>query len=812
MIILKEIKLWLDIPNPFPNLIKNRKFLYISAFIIMILIFAFSLPNPLFDNSYSPVIYDREGRLLGARVAPDGQWRFPKEDSLNDKFVIALIEAEDRRFHQHIGIDPFAIARAIVLNIREGRIVSGASTISMQTIRLSRNRPRTFIEKIIEAFLAIRLELSHSKNEILALYAANAPFGGNVVGLEAAAWRWFGRGSADLSWAEAATLAVLPNNPALIHPGRNREALRSRRDALLLHLHNQNYFDADTLVLSLAENIPDEPLPLPRHAPHLLDHIVLERGMSHSSHITTIDRDIQERVSEILNRASVRFAENHIMNGAAIVLNTRTGEVFAYVGNTETSHAGDVDIIRARRSSGSLLKPFLFAAMLDSGDLLPASLVSDIPTRVGSFAPENITRTYLGVVPANEALIRSLNVPAARALRQYGVDRFAVLLRSLGLTTLFRSGHDYGLPLILGGAEVTLWEISSLYAALGRAAEFNFPELITPNGAVNFPPSVYLQSLYPNVSSIPVSPSSGSSALPISPGAAWLTLNALINTVRPGDEAIWQEFAGARNIAWKTGTSYGFRDAWAIGLTPEWTVGVWIGNASGEGRAELRSAVTSAPVLFEIFSALHVMGTGARQNWFYQPASDLRLIESCSSSGFPASVNCENIFYQYSPIYSPAPPVCPFCQSIVLNESQDRRITLDGTSSSIAIERKWFVLPPAEEWYYRRWNLDYSPLPPRENSLPLSQDGLLALFNPEPNSEVFIPREIDGREGRIVFSAAHRYDNEVIFWHLDDVYLGQTHTFHEMEARPAPGYHTLLLVDSSGNTLSRSFTVLSTAD
>jgi len=759
----------------------NKKRLIIGGgAVVLLLAFIFSLPDPLFDVPYSPVLFDREGNLLGAQVASDGQWRFPGTEKVNEKFTLALIETEDRRFRRHSGVDPFAIVRAAYQNIRGKRIISGGSTITMQTIRLARGaRKRSFSEKVIEAYLAVRLEAGNSKNKILALYSANAPFGANVVGLDAAAWRWFGRSSNDLSWAEAAVLATLPNSPALIHPGRNRETLKAKRDLLLSKLFKNGYFDEETLALSVAEPLPGEPLPLPRIAPHLLDRLVLETKKNTSlrktaAFVSTIDRGIQLRVTDILNRASDRFALNGIFNGACVVLNTQTGEIAAYVGNTNTLHAPDVDIASSRRSSGSLLKPFLYAAMLDSGDILPSSLVSDIPTRIGSFSPENMSRNYLGVVPADEALARSLNVPAARSLRVYGVERFAQFLRSLGLTTLFRSGNEYGLPLILGGAEVTLYEITKLYATLGRTAD-----------------------------------SSSKGTKLISSGAAWLTLEALVNAARPGEEAIWREYAGARHIAWKTGTSFGFRDAWAVGVTPEWTVGVWIGNASGEGRPELRSAVTSAPVLFEIFSVLSSLG-GNRNAWFSKPTIELQQAEVCASSGFPASVNCADIKYVDIPKDAPAAKPCRFCQIITLDDTLTYRIVLKSGVSTAAVQRKWFVLPPAEEWYYRRWNLDYKPLPPYLNSKDLSNrgEGVLALFNPEPDSQVYVPRELDNSEGKIVFSAAHRDEREIIYWHLDDIFLGYTQNFHEMEARPKPGLRTLTLVDSAGNTIVRRFTVL----
>ncbi|MDR0313033.1 MAG: penicillin-binding protein 1C [Treponema sp.] len=791
---------------------KSHRWLYWSAFSVLALIFALSLEEPLFEPSWSPVLYDREGRLLGAQVADDEQWRFPSSGKLNEKFTLALIEAEDRRFKFHLGIDLPAIVRAAVQNIQGGKVISGASTITMQCIRLSRTSKggqasdRTFLQKIVEAVLAFRLELAKTKDEILELYAANAPFGANVVGLEAAAWRWFGRSSEELSWAEAATLAVLPNSPALIHPGRNRDALKEKRDNLLEKLFTRGYFDEETLILSLAEALPGEPLPLPRLAPHLLERMLAESGYNATTaFITTIDRDIQERSLAILNRASLRFAENGVMNGACIIINTQTGETIAYVGNTDTLYAKDVDIITSRRSSGSLLKPFLYAAMLDTGDILPSSLVSDIPTRVGSYSPENITRNYLGVVPADEALARSLNIPAVRSLRVYGAARFARFLRSLGLTTLFRQDDDYGLPLILGGAEVTLWEMVGLYAGLGRSVNLNQNEGET----AFFHPYVMPKQNQSNAAvSVSSKPAMTSASL-ISPGAAWSTLNTLVYGVRPGEEAVWQEYANAMRIAWKTGTSFGYRDAWSIGVTPEWTVGVWIGNASGEGRAELRAAITAAPVMFELFSSLY-SGT-SRHTWFSQPAAYLRHVEVCAFSGFLVSANCASTKIVEVPLNAPAAKACPYCRTVILNETMDRRIVLGTGSSTAVVEQKWFVLPPAEEWYYRRWNLDYKPLPQDESSYnETASMANLALFNPEPGSLVFIPRELDGTEGRIVFSAAHREDDGIIYWHLDETYLGATQYFHEMEARPQPGLHTLTLVDSSGNTLVRSFTVLDT--
>jgi penicillin-binding protein 1C len=412
-----------------------------------------------------------------------------------------------------------------------------------------------------------------------------------------------------------------------------------------------------------------------------------------------------------------------------------------------------------------------------------------------------------------------------RALRTYGVERFAIALRGLGLTTLFRHGSDYGLPLILGGAEVRLWEITSLYAGLARSAAPSINSVRASHSAVyssTNPPPRRTPDVIQSKASEEVffpshfyagNPARGGQRLRFSPGAAWLTLDALTFVNRPGEEAHWQEYAGARRIAWKTGTSYGNRDAWAIGTTPAWTVGVWVGNASGEGRPRLTSSGTSAPVLFDLFSSLDsIFPVTGNRPWFPQPALDVLSIDVCAHSGFPAGLDCGRITSAYIPLRAPRHNPCPYCRTVALNLAGDRRITVESNGEDVRME-KWFVLPPAEEWYFRRWNLDYKPLPPlHQGNLTETSIQSLALFNPESNAQIFIPRELDGREGRVVFNAAHRDNGERIFWHLDNIYLGETVAFHDMEARPGAGFHTLTLVDGRGNRISRRFEVLSNAD
>ena len=457
-----------------------------------------------FDDPLSTVVLDRDGELLGASIAADGQWRFGVAAAVPPKFAAAITCFEDRRFYWHPGVDPLALARAAVANLRGGRVVSGGSTLTMQVVRLARKgRPRTFAEKAVEAVLALRLSLSLSKRQVLGLYAAYAPFGGNTVGLDAAAWRYFGRDAAQLSWAETATLAVLPNAPSLVHPGRNRELLLAKRNRLLERLRERGAIDALSLDLAKREPLPPAPEPLPMLAPHLVARIArragrlaLSRGRREPLGAHHALKSVQVRATEIVARHQRALVENGVSNAAALVLDVATGDVLAYVGNHwppgASDHGEHVDVVPARRSTGSVLKPLLYASMLEAGEVLPAQLVADVPTHIGSFHPENFDRAYAGAVPAAQALARSLNVPAVRLLRAHGVDRFAAVLRRLGLSTLDQPGAYYGLALILGGAEGTLWDVTGVYAGLARSAlaphagearrAFFEPRVPTPGG------------------------------------------------------------------------------------------------------------------------------------------------------------------------------------------------------------------------------------------------------------------------------------------------------------------------------------------
>ena len=809
------------------KLIKTYHFLFkkhlkktIAVLTILGIAYYLALPSPLFNDPTCMILEDHQQNLLGARIAKDGQWRFPHQIDIPNKFVQAITEFEDRRFFYHPGIDPIGIGRALVQNIRKGKVVSGGSTLSMQVIRLARKgKSRTLGEKLIEFVLATRLEIGYSKQEILALYAANAPFGGNVVGLDAASWRYYGKKPALLSWAEAATLAVLPNSPALIHPGRNRRALLAKRNRLLDRLFEKGLFDELTLDLTKAESLPEKPIPLPRLAPHLLDRAYQEHFATAKNAITrlttTIDPAIQKQANRILAKHQALLSGNDIHNAAAIIQEVETGNIIAYVGNAVgagAAHGEQVDVIKAPRSTGSILKPFLYAAALQDGLIFPNSLLSDVPTQMQGYQPENYHLSYDGVVTAKRALIRSLNVPFVRLLQDFGLAHFHFLLQQLQLTSISKPATHYGLPLILGGAEGRLSEITNAYAGMARTLN-HFSELDGRYDNRDFRKGNYLKP----AESASRTWSSGSTqsidkfgehtvreAPVLSAAAIYQTFDAMQQVERPDSEGNWNNFQSSQQIAWKTGTSIGFRDAWAVGVTPKYAVGIWAGNADGEGRPGLIGVKAAAPILFDLFDAL------PSSDWFPTPYDELTSYAICQQSGYRALAICVTDTIDAAPAGTKV-AACPHHKMIHLDQTQQFQVNSACENPSEMVHQPWFVLPPVEEHYYQFKNPNYNKLPPFRTDCVqsnIADNQAMQLIYPKKSTKIYVPVGIDGTLSQTVFKAAHRNPDATVYWHLDHTYLGITTTFHEMALQPAVGEHLLVLVDQDGQRLERKFEIL----
>ena len=758
--------------------VTQKVILCILAFLVTGYIFC--LPRHLFHVPYSTVVTDRNEELLGARIASDGQWRFPPRNTTPEKIKECLITFEDRHFYHHWGVNPVSISRAAYQNVKNKRIVSGGSTLTMQTIRLARNESRTFREKLIEMIWATRLEFRASKEEILSMYISHAPFGGNVVGLDAAAWRYFGHSADDLSWAESAMLAVLPNAPAMIHLSKGRKTLLDKRNRLLKQLLEKKTIDSSTYELAISEPLPDEPHALPHIAPYLVSRFYQERNGEYSR--STINKGIQTQVEDLAERWSNEFGRSDIRNLAILVIDIPSNQVVAYCGNVHFDRkqgGNQVDVIQAPRSTGSILKPFLYYAMLQEGSLLPDMLLLDVPVNINGFTPQNFSMQFEGAVPASEALARSLNIPAVTMLQRYGVPKFHSFLQQIGLKTINRSSSHYGLSLILGGAEATLWDVTNAYAMMGRSL-LQLPQrscsLLLPTSRIT------------------------ESTDPFQPGAVWQTFDALKEVNRP-EEIDWKSIPSMQTIAWKTGTSYGFRDAWAVGVTPRYAVGVWVGNATGEGKPGLVGAQTAGPVLFDIFNYL------PSSSWFERPTGVFIDAEVCHQSGHLKGRFCEDIDTLLVLPAGLRTEACPYHHLVTLSADESRRIYENCANTEPTIQKSWFVLPPVWEWYYKQHHPEYKPLPPFKAGCGEDTFQPMQFIYPPMNARIKLPKQLDGSKGFLTVELAHNNPNATVFWHLDETYQAQTQDFHKISLQPAAGKHSLTAVDGEGNTISTTFFV-----
>ncbi len=785
-----------------PHFIRNIWFngLVVLILSFLLIILFLPLPKPLFPRKYATLLQSADGQLLGARIAPDGQWRFPPTDTVPQKFKTAILLFEDEYFHYHPGINPVSLGRAVIQNVKRGTVVSGGSTLTMQTVRMVLgNQNRTFSQKLKETLLALKIELFHSKAEILSLYAYHAPFGGNVVGLSAASWRYYGRYPHQLSWAEAAALAVLPNSPSSIFPGKNEASFKRKRDALLGKLHSRGYLTQDALLLAKAEPLPGKVKPLPDYAYHLLQRAEKE-GHAGTTVRTTLNARLQTVVKDKLERYSAEMAANEVHNAAALVLDIQTGNALAYVGNSgsgQADHGQFVDVITARRSPGSLLKPFLYAAALDEALLLPKELLPDIPMFYRGFAPQNFDKKYRGAVAADEALASSLNVPFVFLLREYGYEKLHQKLRHIGMRSLEQPASHYGLSLILGGAESTLWELTAMYAGMARTAQ-NY--LLRPYN-LGYSAQDYRQNSY-----LPKeAPASGAEKLeangPFEFASILLTLQAMQQLRRPEEMTGSELFGSYRPIAWKTGTSFGFRDGWAIGLNSRYVVGVWVGNADGEGRPGLTGIRAASPLMFSIFESLD------GDTSFDELIG--REIQICSSSGLRATENCSETILTQLPDYLKNGKLCQHHQLLHLDETGKYQVNSSCYPVDRMIAKEWFVLPAVQSWYYKQYHTGYKEPPPfLGECVNMQQQGFMELIYPRQFTRIHVPVEQGGKKGLVVFEAAHRDPSAKIFWHLNNKYAGATSHIHQMGFQPEPGSHTLTLVDEEGHELTQIFEVM----
>ncbi|AGW14587.1 penicillin-binding protein 1C [Megalodesulfovibrio gigas] len=557
----------------------------------------FPFPWDALNQTPAVTVQDRHGRPLRVFLPPDGRRRQPVPlAQVSPLFRAVLVASEDRHFHRHPGVNPLAILRAAVMNLRAGRVVSGGSTITMQLARLCEPRERTIGAKLLESFRALQLEWRLSKDEILERYINMTPYGGNVVGVAAAAESYFGKDQQHLSLGEAALLTVLPRAPQGYDPVKNPQAARRARDRLLAVLERRGRIDAVQRRQAMAQQLPEGVTPLPRLAPHLaeLAKALAEQRLppGDSGRVmvaTTIDRALQTAVESRLRDSAEWIRRQRLENAAVVVIENETRAVRAMAGSIEYmdfEHHGFINGCLIARSPGSALKPFLYAQAMDMGLIVPKSYLLDIPTDISGYSVRNFDGTFQGMITVEAALVQSRNVPAVRLLAQVAPPAFLELLRQAGLSTLKKTPYEYGLPLALGACEVTLLELANAYASLATLGQYRPPALLLQEEQAP-PPAARI----------------------LSREASWLTLDMLTRVERADLPRSWQHAKDAPSVAWKTGTSFGHRDAWAVGVSRQYTIGVWVGNLDGRAEMGISGATHAGPLLFDLFRV--VEGAGA---------------------------------------------------------------------------------------------------------------------------------------------------------------------------------------------------------
>lgn len=727
--------------------------------------------------------------LLSARVSEDGQWCLPLNGDLPKDLIDCIVTFEDAYFYFHPGLNPVSLVKALYSYLKTGKITRGGSTIPMQVMRMRyKNSRRNVLNKAIESLSAIKYSLTRKKSTVLKDWAQLAPFGGNTIGVTSASLRYFGRDMKDLSWAEYALLAVMPNDPSSANLKVNRGKLIRKRDFLLNKLYSKGFFSKEDLVVYLSEELPDEWKQIPNEAPFFLDYLIKQHPHQYV-YFSNCSAKIQHEVADLLEKEVSFLRHDDIRNGAAIVVDITTNELIAYVGNTRydgKNRRNFVDIAQAPRSYGSLLKPFLYGYALENGYILPTELILDVPTVIGDFRPKNFDEKFRGAARADEIVLLSLNVPTVRLLNHIGLSGFYHFLRKLDPMYLNKGSDHYGLSLILGGGETSLWEMARLYKGLAQ----NYLGLSNPYEEIN-----YLQDGRLIKKNIPVN---------LSAFSMTALVNAMADIGRPREDRFWYKFDENKKIAWKTGTSYGHRDAWAIGFNGKYMVAVWIGNENGEGRFDLTGISKAAPLMFQMFKTIPDNKWFAKEPTF----SEKKVISICSESGKLAGKLCSKKEKKYVEKTSFLWQQCNYHKEAWTNKKG--WIVGETCPSQRVMKDTFFTLPAEIEYYFRESNPFYKGLPPLDPEC-FSNIPTLSIIYPSDKIKIFLPKERSEAMRSLIAKAHHSIKDANVFWFLDDVHI---HTGKAREdnlvctLQPSIGHHQLTIIDQWGNRNSVSFEVL----
>ncbi|MBC1187304.1 peptidoglycan glycosyltransferase PbpC [Kluyvera sichuanensis] len=694
-------------------------------------------PLPLHEVTPARVVVAEDGSPLWRFADAQGIWRYPVTiEEVSPRYLDALIQYEDRWFWDHPGVNPFSIARAAWQDVTSGRVVSGGSTLTMQVARLLDPHPRTFGGKFRQLWRAMQLEWHLSKRDILTLYLNRAPFGGTLQGIGAASWAYLGKPPVQLSYADAALLAVLPQAPSRLRPDRWPERAQAARNKVLDRMQAQQVWSAALVKEAKEEPVWLFPRQMPQLAPLFARHILAQSR--DEKVVTTLDAGLQRQLEEMALNWKSRLPPRSSL--AMVVVDNHNMKVRGWVGSadiTDDSRFGHVDMVTAVRSPGSVLKPFLYGLALDSALIHPESLLQDVPRRVGDYRPGNFDSGFHGPVSMSEALVRSLNLPAVQVLDAYGPKQFAARLRNAGLPLMLPAGAEPNLSLILGGAGARLADITAAYSALARHGKVGKLRMLASDPLVERPL--------------------------LSPGAAWIIRRILAGEAQPVPDASLPQVVP---LAWKTGTSYGYRDAWAIGVNARYSIGIWTGRPDGTPVAGQFGFASAIPLLNQVSNLL--LANSARQQEGRDPRpTSVSSAEICWPGGQPLPAGDSNCRRRLSTwvLDNSLPP------TLLLPEQEGMQgirfpLWLDGEGKRVAAD-----CPDAREITLDVWPLPLEPwlpvgerraarlppvstrCPPRQlqNAAPLMlsgirEDAVIRRLPGEPNAKIVL--QASGGEGR----------------------------------------------------------------
>ncbi|MCY7356582.1 MAG: penicillin-binding protein 1C [Rudanella sp.] len=735
---------------------------------------------------YSTVVTASDSTIIHAFLSRDDKWRmYAETDEITPALRDAILFKEDKYFFYHPGINPISLVRAMGRNLLTGRRTSGASTITMQVVRLLEPRERTYSNKLIEFFRALQLEVHLSKAEILQLYLNLLPYGSNIEGIKSASLIYFGKPPKLLSLAELTTLTIIPNRPSSLRLGLRNERVRQERNRWLRRFQESGTFPSAAIDDALAEPLTAHRRAAPQQMPHLA--LRLARGQRDTPIIrTTIRPAVQATTEQLVQNYVNRVRAYNIHNAAVLVVDNQTMNVLAYVGSADFHNVfdgGQVDGVRAVRSPGSTLKPLLYGLAFDAGLITPKSKLNDVPTNFGagsgSYEPENYDRRFNGPVTAEFALANSLNVPAVKLLRDVGTPILISTMQKAGFATVRQQAKDLGLSMILGGCGVTLEELTTLFAGFANG------------GGVR---AVEYETRFRNQTAEPT-------ALPIlSPEAAFLVTNTLTQLTRPDLPNNFDNSYHLPRIAWKTGTSYGRRDAWSIGYNQRFTIGVWVGNFSGVGVPELSGANTATPLLFQLFNALDY---NSPRGWFRPPTGgpDARLAmrQICPESGEVPGDSCAARAIDYYIMGVSANRRCSH-QKMVFTDSAGRvSYCAHCLPERGAVRRTYPNLAPELMAYYGVKRIPYAAIPPHnptcERLFGIGSEQNPLITSPNDGSEYFIDPK-NPVEIQLACQAAN--DVGAVYWYVNDRLIRKAAPAEGVFIKPRPGVLKISCADDRG--------------